>query len=80
LINPFQPGVALLAMKADAPILPVFISSDSRYLQKGWPIWRMPQLPISISIRVGERIRILPDENVRDFSRRLEGVFRSGLG
>jgi 1-acyl-sn-glycerol-3-phosphate acyltransferase len=80
LINPFQPGVALLAMKSDAPILPVFISSDSRYLQKGWPIWRMPQLPISISIRVGESIRILPDENVRDFSRRLEGVFRSGLG
>lgn len=80
LINPFQPGVALLAMKSDAPILPVFISSDSRYLQKGWPIWRMPQLPISISIRVGESIRIQPDENVRDFSRRLEGVFRSGLG
>lgn len=80
LINPFRPGLALLASHSGVPILPVFISSDSRYLQKGWPIWKMPHLPISISIRVGELILIRPGEKVRDFSERLEGVFRKELG
>jgi 1-acyl-sn-glycerol-3-phosphate acyltransferase len=79
-INPFRPGLALLAKHSGAPILPVFISSDSRYLQKGWPFWRMPRMPISISLRVGERIQIQPDEKVRDFSKRLEELFRKKLG
>lgn len=79
-LNPFRPGLALLAKQSGAPILPVFISSNSRYLQKGWPIWRMPHLPISISLRVGERILIQPDERVRDFSERLEEIFRKELG
>lgn len=78
-INPFLPGVALLANQSGAAILPVFISSNSRYLQKGWPIWRMPPLPISISIRVGGLIRTGADETVRDFSTRLEGIFRNEL-
>jgi len=78
-VNPFLPGLALLATQSGAPILPIFISSNSRYLQKGWPIWKMPDLPISISIRVGEVVRNQPDEKVRDFSERLEGIFRKEL-
>jgi len=78
-VNPFLPGLALLAKHSGAPILPVFISSNSRYLQKGWPIWRMPDLPISISISVGELILIQPREKVRDFSKRLEEIFRNEL-
>ena len=78
-INPFRPGLALLAKQSGASILPVFISSNSRYLQKGWPIWRMPGLPISILLRVGEPILIQPDEKVRDFSKRLEEIFRKEL-
>lgn len=78
-INEFRPGLALLAKASGAPVLPVFISSSSRYLQKGWPIHRMPDLPISIWIRVGEIERIQPEEEVREFSLRMEDVFRSGL-
>lgn len=79
-INPFLPGLALLAKQSGAPILPIFISSNSRYLEKGWPIWRMPDLPISISIRVGDQILSEPDEKVRDLSARLERIFRDELG
>lgn len=78
-INPFRPGLALLAKQSGAPVLPVFISLNSCYLQKGWPIWRMPEFPISISIRVGEKQIAHPGERVRDFSHRLEEVFREGL-
>jgi len=79
-INRFRPGLALLAKQSGAPVLPVFISTDSPYLGKGWPIWRMPELPVSISIRVGEKLVIFPEERVREFSERLEGSFRAGLG
>ena len=78
-INEFRPGLALLAKQSGAPVLPVFITSNSKYLQKGWPIWRMPDLPITISLRVGEIEKIRPDERVRDFSQRLEALFRAEL-
>jgi 1-acyl-sn-glycerol-3-phosphate acyltransferase len=80
LINDFRPGLALLAKQSGAPVLPVFISSDSPYLRKGWPLWKMAKFPISITIRVGEQISIRPDERVRDFSERLEERFRDELG
>ena len=79
-VNEFRPGLALMAKQSGAPVLPVFISSNSNYLRKGWPIWRMPELPISISLKVGKVETIRPDERVRDFSRRLEAVFRTELG
>lgn len=79
-INRFRPGLALLAKQSGAPVLPVFISTDSPYLGKGWPIWKPTDLPVSVSFRVGETMAILPDERVRDFSERLEERFRAGLG
>jgi 1-acyl-sn-glycerol-3-phosphate acyltransferase len=79
-INEFRPGLALMAKQSGASVLPVFISYNSKYLRKGWPIWRMPDLPISISLRVGKVEKIRPDERVRDFSRRLEALFREELG
>lgn len=79
-INRFRPGLALLAKQSGAPVLPVFITTDSPYLAKGWPIWKITDLPVSITFRVGETMTILPDERVRDFSERLEERFRGGLG
>lgn len=79
-INPFRPGLALLAQRSGVPVLPIFISSNSPYLQKGWPIWKMPDLPITVTLEVGEPLKIGENESVREFSARLEGVFRKGLG
>ncbi len=79
-VNEFRPGLALLAEQSGAPVLPVFITTTSRYLEKGWPIWRRPELPICIRLRVGEPIHIRPDEGTREFSARLEGIFRKELG
>lgn len=79
LINPFRPGLALLAKQSGAPVLPVFITTDSPYLGKGWPIWKLPPLPVRVSFRVGEKMIARPDERVRDFSERLEERFREGL-
>ena len=79
-INRFRPGLALLAKQSGAPVLPVFITTASPYLGKGWPIWKITELPVCVSFRVCEAMTILPDERVRDFSERLEERFRAGLG
>jgi len=80
LIIPFRPGLALLAKKSGAPVLPVFLFTDNPYLGKGWPIWKMPLLPVSISFRVGEIMAIKPGERVLDFNKRLEERYRLALG
>lgn len=54
-VNAFRPGVTLIAKLAQAPIQTVFIDTDTRYLGKGWPIWRVPALPLVFTLRLGER-------------------------
>lgn len=60
-INPFRPGVTLIAKLADVPIQTVFIDTDSPYLGKNWPLWRLPPLPIVFSVRLGQRFAPSPD-------------------
>ncbi len=54
-LNPFRPGFALIAKMAEAPIQAVFIDTRSPYLGKGWPLWRLPPLPIEFTVRLGKR-------------------------
>jgi 1-acyl-sn-glycerol-3-phosphate acyltransferase len=54
-VNAFRPGFTLIAKLARAPIQTVFIDTDSPYLGKGWPLWRLPPLPIQFSVRLGRR-------------------------
>jgi 1-acyl-sn-glycerol-3-phosphate acyltransferase len=54
-INRFRPGIALIARRAQVPIQAVIIETDTPYLRKGWPIWRVPAFPIRIRVRLGER-------------------------
>jgi 1-acyl-sn-glycerol-3-phosphate acyltransferase len=54
-VNDFRPGFTLIAKLANAPIQTVFIDTDSPYLGKDWPLWRLPPLPIEFSVRLGKR-------------------------
>jgi len=54
-VNAFRPGFTLIAKLAQAPIQTVFIDTDSPYLGKGWPLWRLPPLPIVFTVRLGRR-------------------------
>jgi 1-acyl-sn-glycerol-3-phosphate acyltransferase len=54
-INRFRPGIALIARRAQVPIQAVIIETDTPYLRKGWPIWRVPAFPIRIRVRLGQR-------------------------
>lgn len=62
-LNTFRPGVTLIAKLAQAPIQTVFIDTDSPYLSKGWPLWRVPPLPIVFRLRLGQRFAPSQDSN-----------------
>jgi len=76
-INPFRPGITLIAHMAGVPIQTVFIESESPYLAKGWPIWRTPQFPVVFSVRLGERFA--PEADHQGLLKRLEAYFSEEL-
>ena len=78
-VQEFRPGIALIAKQADAPVLPVFIRTSSPYLSKGWSLLRPPTFPIRIEISVGGRQRVADGEPTREFSERLERLYRAQL-
>ncbi len=78
-INPLKGGCALIAKRAKVPVYPVFIRSNSRVLQKGWPLWKPPVFPIEIDISVGEPLIPGDDESAAGFTGRLQQVYEQEL-
>lgn len=54
-VNRLKAGVGLISTKAQAPIQTVLLLTDSPYLSKHWPIWKVPAFPISFKAVVGQR-------------------------
>jgi len=76
-INAFRPGFTLIAKLANVPIQTVFIDTDSPYLRKGWPIWRLPPLPIVFSVRLGRQFA--PTSNPEALLTEMETYFAQGV-
>jgi 1-acyl-sn-glycerol-3-phosphate acyltransferase len=76
-INPFRPGMTLIAHLAQVPIQTVIIESQSPYLGKGWPIWRTPEFPVVFSARLGERFA--PEADHQALLKRIEAYFAEEL-
>jgi 1-acyl-sn-glycerol-3-phosphate acyltransferase len=77
-INPFKPGMALIAQLARVPIQTVVIETDSPYLKKGWPLLRPPPAPVVVRLRLGRRFE--PQADHRSLSRAIEQYFTEELG
>lgn len=78
-LNPLKGGVALLAKQTGVPVVPVFIRSNTRFYEKGWPLYRKPQFPLKINISVGEPVIVAKGESVQAFAMRLEKIFMDEL-
>jgi 1-acyl-sn-glycerol-3-phosphate acyltransferase len=76
-VNEFQLTAGAIAKHARAPVLTVLIECDSAYLSKGWPLFRVPALPITYRVRLGRRFA--PPTDVREFTAELEDYFRAEL-
>lgn len=77
-VGPFHATAAVLAARTGVPIQTVFIETDTRFLGKGWPITRVPEMPMHWRIRLGRRFEAPAD--VRAFTRTLRDYFVAELG
>lgn len=55
-LNPLTGSAAVIARQAQVPIQVAIIETDSPYLGKGWPLLKVPRLPIRCRIRLGQRL------------------------
>ena len=55
-LNPLTGSAEVIARHAQVPIQVAIIETDSPYLSKGWPIFRVPRLPIRCRVRLGRRL------------------------
>ncbi len=78
-INPIKGGCAIIALHANVPVYPIFIRSNTRFLQKGWPLWRRPVFPIQIHFDLGEPLMPEPGETSQAFTERLAAVYEHEL-
>ena len=76
-INPFRPGMTLIAQMAQVPIQTVLIESESPFLGKGWPVWRAPPFPVVIRLRLGQRFA--PEADHMALLKRIETYFAGEL-
>jgi len=76
-VNAFHRGVTVIAKRAGAPIQTVFIDAPSPYLRKGWPLWRLPPLPVVFSVRLGRRFE--PADDTFAQLQELEAYFAAGV-
>lgn len=54
-INRLKTGVGLISTKAQAPVQTVLLLTNSPYLSKHWPIWKIPPFPIHFKAVMGQR-------------------------
>jgi len=76
-IHRFSRSIALIAQRAQVPVQAVVIETESPYLGKGWPLWKLPPVPIVFRARLGERFE--PGDDAEELSSRMEEYFRQEL-
>jgi 1-acyl-sn-glycerol-3-phosphate acyltransferase len=76
-IHPFSRSIALIAQRAQVPIQTVVIETDSPYLRKGWPLWKLPPVPIVFRARLGQRFE--PGADAGEVTAAMEAYFRKEL-
>jgi 1-acyl-sn-glycerol-3-phosphate acyltransferase len=76
-VNSFKGSIGLIAKHAQVPVQTILIETDSRYLSKGWPLFRKPPMPIHYRVRLGRRFD--PPQNTQRFRAELEYYFAHEL-
>lgn len=55
-LNPLTGSAGVIARHARVAVQLAIIETDSPYLSKGWPILKVPRLPIRYRVRLGRRL------------------------
>ncbi len=76
-VNPLKGSIGLIALHAQTPVQTVLIETNSKYLSKGWSLFRMPPMPIHYRARLGRRFD--PPQHARHFMVELDHYFAHEL-
>lgn len=79
LLNPLQGSMAIVAKHSQAPVWPVFVTTDSDYLSKGWPVWRLLRRQAHLRMKLGNPLCCGPDESIESFNSRLQSFYLSEI-
>jgi 1-acyl-sn-glycerol-3-phosphate acyltransferase len=77
-VDAFKGGFAFIAKQAGAPVQTVFIETNSRFLGKGWAVFRKPDFPLRYRIRLGPALTV--DGDLGAFIGGLRANYRRELG
>jgi len=78
-ISPFKGGVGIIAQHSGAPVQTVLFECNTRYLGKGWPVWKFPEWPMIYKVRLGEKFTLEKNGNVKEFVGMLEDYYSREL-
>ena len=78
-LNALQGSMSLVAKQSQVPVWPVWVQTDSDYLSKGWPVWRLPRKKTHLRMRLGDPVICGVDESVIDFNARLRACYLNSL-
>jgi 1-acyl-sn-glycerol-3-phosphate acyltransferase len=76
-VNPLKGSVGVIAHQAQVPVQTILIETDSKYLSKGWPLFRVAPMPIHYRVRLGRRFD--PPQHTHRFMAELEHYFAHEL-
>lgn len=76
-INPLNGSAMLLSRQANVPVQTVLIEFSSPYLGKAWPLFRPPQLPLTMKVKLG-RLFVVPTD-ISVATRELESYLSTAL-
>jgi len=76
-LNELQRTVGVIARRASVPVQTVIIDTNTAFLGKGWPLSRIPLMPMTYRVRLGKRFD--PPADVDAFTAELEAYFRAEL-
>ena len=76
-IGPLKGSIGVIACRAKVPVQTVLIETDSRYISKGWALFRKPPMPLHYRVRLGKRFD--PPQDVHRFMAELQDYFSHEL-
>jgi len=76
-VNSFKGSIGIISHHAQVPVQTILIEADTKFLSKGWSLFRKPVLPIHYKVSLGRRFN--PPQNTQQFMAELEQYFKNEL-
>ena len=76
-VNQLKGSAALIACYGHVPVQTVLIETDTKYLSKGWSLFKKPPMPLHYRVRLGRRFE--PPQDAQAFMAELEHYFAHEL-